>query len=417
MLARGGESSYLYGPLPPTTLNRPDYHGDLDDGIDYYEVLGVVETSTPEQILSAFRVRIREVHPDLGGDHDTAARLLRARRVLTGDERADYDAVRAAKAREVHEQYLQAQAARRDAEAHSTPVEPHHAHDEASRPFEARVPQPPVGPKVVSILAGAVSLVERSHYPADVEDTLLSGIRDFIARVEASTGSPISELEDLEPWMTDELRRLLDLLEHPQAQPHRTPAPRAARDARPPTPYTPPRYAPRVSPSPQPRRPKPYEWGGVFSTPVHLDDASLEVEALRHIDRRDGDAALRAVSSIVSLLASDRAYAAVALHAAKRGMAETASTAASRIISIECQDRALEDAAVALASARQGQGHDAVAMAGRIVSLVSQDRALASVAIALGQRGRLDEARHAANRIGSVLLSSSVRQRLGLVGY
>ena len=316
------------GPLPPAPLKRPEYHDDLDGGIDYYEVLGIVETSTPEEILSAFRVRIREVHPDLGGDHDAAARLLRARRVLTGDERGDYDAVRSAKVREAHERYLRADAARREADERVARAQRNAA--ESRRPPAPRTPPP-----------------------------------------------------------------------QPRAWP--------------PTPAVTPRYAPRVPPASRRGVLDFKDWDGPFASPVGLDNAALEVEAIRHLDHRDGEAALRTASRIISIDASDRAFAAVGFHAAKRGMAETASTATSRIISIELQDRALEDAAVALASA--GKGQEAIHMASRIINLVGEDRAFASIALALGKRGRREEARIAVGRIINYQLSEQVRHQLGLDGY
>ncbi|MEO7921194.1 MAG: J domain-containing protein, partial [Thermoanaerobaculia bacterium] len=55
---------------PPLHLKRPEYQDDLDAGTDYFELLGVPEYASEEEIVSAFRARIRKVHPDVGGEPD-----------------------------------------------------------------------------------------------------------------------------------------------------------------------------------------------------------------------------------------------------------------------------------------------------------------------------------------------------------
>ena len=60
-------------------------------------MLGVPETASPADILSAFRTRIRAVHPDLNGgagDREVLEVLVRARQTLTGPDRDAYLAAR-----------------------------------------------------------------------------------------------------------------------------------------------------------------------------------------------------------------------------------------------------------------------------------------------------------------------------------
>jgi curved DNA-binding protein CbpA len=64
-------------------------------------VLGVPETASHAEILSAFRTRIRAVHPDLNdgkGDRETLELLVRARQMLTGPDRISYLDARARRA-------------------------------------------------------------------------------------------------------------------------------------------------------------------------------------------------------------------------------------------------------------------------------------------------------------------------------
>ena len=46
-------------------MKPPDYHDDLESGIDYYELLRVGERAMEEEILAAFRIRVRVVHRKL----------------------------------------------------------------------------------------------------------------------------------------------------------------------------------------------------------------------------------------------------------------------------------------------------------------------------------------------------------------
>lgn len=51
-------------------------------GVDWYALLGVTASASPEQVRRAHRERIVQVHPDAGGDVDQAALVNRARDVL-----------------------------------------------------------------------------------------------------------------------------------------------------------------------------------------------------------------------------------------------------------------------------------------------------------------------------------------------
>lgn len=59
-----------YAALPPSHM-------------DWWIVLGLPMGATREQIDAAYRVLIKKHHPDLGGDHDTMAKINRAYEVAT----------------------------------------------------------------------------------------------------------------------------------------------------------------------------------------------------------------------------------------------------------------------------------------------------------------------------------------------
>ncbi|MCG3193088.1 MAG: hypothetical protein DIJKHBIC_02337 [Thermoanaerobaculia bacterium] len=80
--------------------SKPEYSDDLNQGVDYLELLGVDETASAEDVVSAFRAKIRAVHPDLNGgrhDPDAVGRIARARKTLTGENREAYLKAREAK--------------------------------------------------------------------------------------------------------------------------------------------------------------------------------------------------------------------------------------------------------------------------------------------------------------------------------
>lgn len=59
---------------------------------DYYKVLGVDKTATEEQIKDAWKSKIKEHHPDIGGDEEKAKEINIAYKVLSDpQERAAYD--------------------------------------------------------------------------------------------------------------------------------------------------------------------------------------------------------------------------------------------------------------------------------------------------------------------------------------
>lgn len=58
----------------------------------HYEILGVAEDATPDQIQAAWRARRSAAHPDNGGDPEDAKRLNQAYTILIDpDQRAEYD--------------------------------------------------------------------------------------------------------------------------------------------------------------------------------------------------------------------------------------------------------------------------------------------------------------------------------------
>ena len=69
---------------------------------DWYVVLGVSETASSEEIKSAYRSKLLEVHPDKQGDADSAAVAIQAVKnayqILSDSfSRLEYDSIRNAK--------------------------------------------------------------------------------------------------------------------------------------------------------------------------------------------------------------------------------------------------------------------------------------------------------------------------------
>jgi DnaJ-class molecular chaperone len=59
---------------------------------NYYEILGIGRDATTEQIKEAWRSKIKEHHPDVGGDENVAKEINKAYEVLSDpQERAAYD--------------------------------------------------------------------------------------------------------------------------------------------------------------------------------------------------------------------------------------------------------------------------------------------------------------------------------------
>ncbi|WP_181684578.1 DnaJ domain-containing protein [Halorhabdus salina] len=86
----------------------------------FYDVLGIPESATVEEIESAYRERVKETHPDVTDDedaHETVQRVIEARDVLTDEaERSKYD-------RLGHETYV-GQTVHEPIDADSTAAEP-----------------------------------------------------------------------------------------------------------------------------------------------------------------------------------------------------------------------------------------------------------------------------------------------------
>jgi hypothetical protein len=71
---------------------------NFDPQKDYYDILGVDEQASNEEIERAFRHEARKHHPDAGGSEETMKALNEARDLLSDDEtRQAYDLARAPK--------------------------------------------------------------------------------------------------------------------------------------------------------------------------------------------------------------------------------------------------------------------------------------------------------------------------------
>ena len=59
---------------------------------DFYEVLGITKTATPDEIKKAYRKLAKTSHPDVGGDAEAFKEIAEAYEVLSDtDKRAKYD--------------------------------------------------------------------------------------------------------------------------------------------------------------------------------------------------------------------------------------------------------------------------------------------------------------------------------------
>lgn len=60
--------------------------------MDHYSILGVPRTATPEEIKQAYKKKVKEHHPDRGGDEELFKRINEAYEILSNsDKRSAYD--------------------------------------------------------------------------------------------------------------------------------------------------------------------------------------------------------------------------------------------------------------------------------------------------------------------------------------
>lgn len=105
---------------------------------NYYAVLDVTSSATRDEIRASYRLKVRDAHPDHGGDQETFALISEAWEVLGNQsEREHYDADRRLKAR----------AARRyTARIDRDPATGSWATEGVVRPDAAPEPEPPTAP-------------------------------------------------------------------------------------------------------------------------------------------------------------------------------------------------------------------------------------------------------------------------------
>lgn len=161
-------SSVLSLPRP---TKRPAYEHDLRRGIDYFEVLGLNETASVEELISAFRVRIRAVHPDHhdgGGDRETLELLVRARQTLTGADRDSYLVARAARAAASHDPGESQRAAARPSAATGRAADIMDRWAAAAQ--RARPEWPPRAPRATSSAAAEAAVREAERQAAEFRE-------------------------------------------------------------------------------------------------------------------------------------------------------------------------------------------------------------------------------------------------------